>query len=292
MKICLVIIFNHRFDKNIAKLRKIYEKRFSYIKFIVPFYNGKDEDVIAVYESSYQFQGYIAQSYDTLMEVDCDSYFFIADDSILTPECSERSMVDLFEKNVNYISSYAPLSRAGSWGKKRCIEACPCFYQAHTNYKTELLDADTAFRLISKRGFDISDFTVQASFLISRRLIGAAVDIKRFLLKKGKVKLPYPLMGGYSDLFIISKNDLKEISRAMGVMAAMGIFVEVAIPTCMCLYSDKLKTFESIGYKGGAVWGENIEKFEEKYGYLLENLMHNFPDGQLYCHPVKLSKWK
>ena len=59
----LVIVFNHRYDKNIAALEKIYRKKFFNIKFLVPFYNGDREDVIPIYENSHYFQGYFAQGY-------------------------------------------------------------------------------------------------------------------------------------------------------------------------------------------------------------------------------------
>ena len=48
-KVCLVVIFNHRFDRNLPALRKIYGERFAGIRFLVPFYDGSDADVIPVY---------------------------------------------------------------------------------------------------------------------------------------------------------------------------------------------------------------------------------------------------
>lgn len=72
MKICLTIIFNHRYDDNIKKLKRIYRGRFSEIRFIVPFYDLSDEDVIPVFESSYNFQGYLAQARNDLLKVNAN----------------------------------------------------------------------------------------------------------------------------------------------------------------------------------------------------------------------------
>ena len=84
-KVCLVIEFNHRFDKNLPLLRKIYGERFSEIRFLMPFYDGADADVIPVYESSWQFQGYLIQAYEKLKDIPCTHYLFIGDDLIINP---------------------------------------------------------------------------------------------------------------------------------------------------------------------------------------------------------------
>ena len=51
---------------------------------IMPFYDGKKESVLPVYESSYQFSGYISQA---KIQLDCrgisfEHYFFVADEII------------------------------------------------------------------------------------------------------------------------------------------------------------------------------------------------------------------
>lgn len=55
-KVALLVIYNHRYDKNIVRVKQIYAKRFSYIYHVMPFYDGNDLDVIPVFESSYCFQ--------------------------------------------------------------------------------------------------------------------------------------------------------------------------------------------------------------------------------------------
>ena len=41
--VALIIVFNHRYDKNIPLLESIYEGRFSSIYHLVPFYDGDKE---------------------------------------------------------------------------------------------------------------------------------------------------------------------------------------------------------------------------------------------------------
>lgn len=62
-KVALLVVYNHRYDKNIARMRELYAKRFSHIYHIMPFYDGQKQDVIPVYESSYCFSGYLSQAY-------------------------------------------------------------------------------------------------------------------------------------------------------------------------------------------------------------------------------------
>ena len=94
-KIALLIIYNHRFDRNIESLEEIYGDKFSYIFHIMPFYDGEKKNVISVYASSYHFQSYIAQAYQHIKDFGFTHYFIIADDMILNPSISENS---IFEK--------------------------------------------------------------------------------------------------------------------------------------------------------------------------------------------------
>ena len=94
-KIALLVIYNHRFDKNIARVESLYKNRFSNIFHIMPFYDGDVENVIPVYESSYYFQGYVAQAYTHLKRKGFSHFFIIADDLILNPSVSESN---IFEK--------------------------------------------------------------------------------------------------------------------------------------------------------------------------------------------------
>lgn len=79
-KVALIIIYNHRYDKNIEVLENLYKTRFSNIYHLIPFYDGDKENVIAVYENSYRFQGYISQAFRTFYKDMYDHYFFVADD--------------------------------------------------------------------------------------------------------------------------------------------------------------------------------------------------------------------
>ena len=87
-KICLSLVFNHQFEKNIPKLRNIYKDRFSTIRYLSPFSKSNDPEVIPIFETSVHFQGYFAQAFSHLPK-DCDYYVFCGDDLILNPGLNE-----------------------------------------------------------------------------------------------------------------------------------------------------------------------------------------------------------
>ncbi|MBR2165594.1 MAG: hypothetical protein IJ915_03500 [Paludibacteraceae bacterium] len=91
-KIALLIIYNHRYDKNIDRLENLYKGKFSHIYHIMPFYDGNIENVIPVYESSYRFQSYITQAFQHLKDKGFTHYFIVADDMLLNPQINETNL--------------------------------------------------------------------------------------------------------------------------------------------------------------------------------------------------------
>ncbi len=94
--VALIIVFNHKYDKNIDILEKIYHKRFSNIYYLVPFYNGDKPNVISVYENSYYFQGYFVQGFKQYFQEKYLHYFFVADDMIINPSINEDNYTEYF----------------------------------------------------------------------------------------------------------------------------------------------------------------------------------------------------
>lgn len=111
--------------------------------------------------------------------------------------------------------------------------------------------------------------------------------------KNGKLELPYPVAGSYADVLIITKETVREFCRYCGIMAAAGLFVEIAIPTALLLSSKKIVQQKDSRLQGTALWSatEN-EAVEETYRRSLSALLTGFPEKQLFYHPIKLSKWK
>lgn len=108
-EICFIIIYNHNYEKNIETLEKIYKDKFKNIFHIMPFYNGNKDNVIGVYESSFQFNGYITQALPKIYNKKYSHYLFIADDIILNPVLNEKNLCQKLklDKDSGYISKFS-----------------------------------------------------------------------------------------------------------------------------------------------------------------------------------------
>jgi hypothetical protein len=319
MDVLLLIIYNHRYDKNIPVLRDMYSQKFTDVLHLVPFYDGTAEDVIPVYESSFYFHGYIAQA---AKFVDVSKYqhiMVIADDLILNPAIDSNSYLSLF--GLQSTSAFIPhlisfQETQTFWPRMRSA------VQWTPKNKGAECQNELPSPTLARQAFDrlcLSHGPVPATNLVS---ITSARDIGRFLFKmslserlkwfhylialvtKKKIFLRYPLIGGYSDIFIIPAMNFRRFAHLCGVFAATELFVEIAIPSAIALTADDLVTEDKIHKKGVVLWPNGwvrldgsgsiakddelkIVSFENK----LEALLSNFPPEWLYVHPIKISKW-
>lgn len=299
-KVCLLIIYNHRYDANIEKLEKIYQSRFPDIYHIVPFYDGTKENVIPVFECSFRFEGYVAQALKDINH-SYEHYFFIADDAILNPRINEQNYREWFGLNdhSSFITFTKSLRQMKGWGiNRRFMDPFPKFekYQG-TLWMDEIMSADEAFAIAEKQGYGREEFSMDASMVwdARKKLREYPKLILMFLrtLILGRKYCPYPVWGGYSDVFIIPGKDMKEIAHMLGVFAAMDLFVEEAIPTALHLNCEEIVEEEDLKFATKTLWGDAARiDFENKYGKSYRRLVDEWEEEWLFVHPVKLSKWE
>lgn len=298
-KVCLLIIYNHRYDDNIEKLEKIYSDRFEHIMHIVPFYTGKKENVIPVYDCSFRFQGYIAQAYDKF-EGDYEQYLFIADDMILNPEMNQENYREYFnvEKNEAFITWTKPIGKLKGWGfGRRFMDPLPVLeWYNGTNWKNEILSADKAFEIAKSKGCGKQDFTIPLKIVWNNR--GNVRVYPRLFVLFFKIVLlgaqqsPYPIWGGYSDVIIVPGEKMKEVAHMMGVFSGMNLYVEIAIPTAINLLCEKVKEQTDIDGKINLIWNvEEKKNLVGKYGGKYNTLAEKWDKEWVLMHPVKLSQW-
>ena len=301
LSICLAIVFNHRFDQNIEKLEYIYRNRFSCVRYLIPFYDGDRDDVIPVYESSYQFQGYIIQAYKELIKTGCEYYMFIADDLILNPTYDEKRINELFLKSGNKI--IIPPVRAvnckGGFGWYHARFSPRAFLQRGTQWKDTLPDyyemKDRFEQFLDER-FE-QEYTED---FFSGKLPGETEsdhqkEIDRFLiLNKGR-RVLYPVVASYADFFCIHKDELYKVANICGVFSAMNLFVEIALPTAIAMTMDRkdVLLLSDTDLTMKLYWGaEDIENFAKENKYDYNTLINNWDPKTICIHPVKLSKWE
>lgn len=299
-KIALLIIYNHRFDRNIPILEKLLMDKWSNIFHIVPFYDGEKENVIPVYENSYYYQGYIAQAYQHLKKFDFDHYVIIGDDMVLNPTLNEKNI--LSELGIGETDCYFPVIRDLQKGKWDNISYAASFRlkQKGAEVFSILPPVDVAKKLFKEKGFkpnpSISSFTALRNILGChivdlRSFVRYTVKIFKHLL--GRIEFDYPFVGGISDFFIVDKKTMPQFCQLCGAFAATNLFIEVAVPTVLVLTCTKLVTQSSDSkYKEMYLWNNDITDFGNKYNYNYQKLINEFPKKTLFVHPIKLSKWK
>ncbi|MDD3363436.1 MAG: hypothetical protein PHZ03_00485 [Syntrophomonas sp.] len=267
-EVALILVFNHRYDQNIEKLQRIYEKRFSNIFYLMPFYDGNKEGVIPVYENSFQFQGFFAQGITQLFQEKFSHYIFIADDLILNPILNDSNIIEILHlhNQAAYIKSLTPLTAIDSgWSHLAGVFKVFQDYNG-VEFRKQLPPANEALSLMGSHGIQM--------------------DLDNFAPK-------YPLVTGYSDFVVVGHESIKRFCRLCGIFAAMRLHAEVATPTALALSAKKIIRENEVDLMGTELWSkENRLELERKYDRDLNKLMESFDKGSLYIHPVKLTGWK
>jgi hypothetical protein len=307
-KVALIIIYNHKYDKNIEVVEQVYQSRFSQIFHLVPFYSGDKENVIPIYENSFYFQGYVAQAFKSIYKKEFVHFIFIGDDLILNPLINENNYSILL--NLTQDSCFLP--EFTSLHEVPVNQYWSRIIQAY-NYQTkndglecenEIPSFDEAMKLFNKFGLTLKPlvfdqiYKTQKFPLFSKHFRKYIryfkwyfTRLKSNILKK-TYSLKYPLVGSYSDIFIVSGNTIRKFSHYCGVFAASDLFVEIALPTAMVLSAEKIVTEKDIDLRGKALWTNKDMEELDRFNLSIADLLNNFPPDYLYLHPVKLSKWK
>ncbi|WP_294324276.1 hypothetical protein [uncultured Chryseobacterium sp.] len=311
-KVALIIIYNHKFDKNIDIVENLYKNRFSEIYHLVPFYDGDKSNVIPVYENSHYFQGYVAQGFKSYFKEKYEHYFFIGDDLILNPQINENNYTEHLKLNNStcFLPGFIYLhDKKSLWGRVQDA------FKYNINLsgveiKNELPTYDDAVSSFKKLGlevkpvsFDLIHKKPNSIFSFAKKVIRDKTYIFKYLINKN-YNLPYPMVGSYSDIFVVSADSIRLFTHYCGVFAATNLFVEIGLPTAMVLSAKKIITEKELQFQGKALWPDGYARMDgsseyakddykelEKFNYSLKELIEKFPENYLYLHPIKLSKW-
>lgn len=298
-KVAILVVFNHRFDQNLDRLRAIYRDRFSDVFFLVPFYDGSDEDVIPVYSTSYTFQSFFTYAYEKIKSLNFDYWFIVADDMIINPKINEDNFETVFNitPSDNFIPILTRLDESTDWYHAHnaasfrldvpYVNIKNCLPEKSVTEK-KLLEYNVAPRPLSAEKIFKRYETVEQK--------AAAFGLPYLRYIKGRnndVSLDYPLCRGYSDIFIVGGANVSQFVMLCGAFASAGLFVETAVPTSLLLSATgRVVLQKEISLRGAAIWGDvDIKEFETKFDSSLEKLINEFDRNRLFYHPVKLSRW-
>lgn len=287
-KVALLVVYNHRYDKNIPIINSLYKNKFSNIFHIMPFYDGNEENVIPVYESSYYFSGYISQAYTHLKNKGFSHFFVVADDMVINPLINENNLWEItgIDKDACYIDLSVVLQKRYEFWK-HLIKGVK--YDPKTK-GVEILNIlpkkEEAIMKFKKFGLQTGKLSLRVA--LAPLKYGLINQTLRILIKPS---LSYPLIGGYSDIFMVTSDVMDEFCKYCGAFAASGLFVEIAIPTSMVLSAKKLLQNKDIKLKKGEMWRKDKEYIVKKYNRSLKSLLESYDADTFYLHPIKLSQW-
>jgi hypothetical protein len=301
-KVALLIIYNHRFDRNIPKLEKIYEGRFNNIFHVIPFYDGDVKNVIPVYENSFYFEGYVAQAFQQIKDKGFTHFFIVADDMIINPDINEDSLWDCIgieKEDCLMVSKFG-------WKKLQDTNKKWLWIFNALNYRVKTPGVEISAILPSKeeaqKKFDklnlpysklpirsiLKNFSISSAKTLKKDIEHIRRSVKLFNWNR---TLDYPMIGGYSDIFLITSDNMKQFATYCGAFAATNLFVEIAIPTAMALSCDSIKLISDTKYRNGAMWSDKDRAFLDSFDNSIQKLQQSFPKDLLFLHPIKLSKW-
>ncbi len=295
-KIALLIIYNHRYDKNIAILDELYSGKFTHVFHVMPFYDGNKENVLTVYDSSFYFESYVAQAYQRIKNMGFTHYYFIADDMILNPQINERNLFDFtrIPQDCCWINDFRDYT-THPYGVPICINAKKKGIEVNAVLPSmEEVCANFDYHSLSyfpNKWYAVKDFFYS---FFRKRLSFCLSDI--YILRHGYGRYCYPGVWGYSDTLLIPSEMMDKFSLYCGALAGLNVFVEHAIPLALLMTTNRIKTQKDIKLKTVTQLyglGKNGQKeFFNKYKFSLEKLMSEFPEDWFFVHPIKLSKWK
>lgn len=300
-KIALLVLYNHRYDKNIGRIERLYQGRFSHVFHLMPFYDGDKDNVIPVYASSHCFQSYIAQAYQHIKKDGFTHYFVVADDMIINPAISEKTLFSFtgIREDQCFITNLRNVVNKNDFWyyMYEAYQYNP--YPKGTEISNILPPYDVAKEKLESQGFVLGDtntFTmIKAVFSFAKRkqfrVLGKAI---KAIFKSKKIK--YPLIAGWSDIVLVTNDVMPQFCSYCGAFGATNLFVEIALPTALALCTNQIKIGDQLPLKYIRLLyqlpKEEQKVFYDTYDNNLSKLIEEYPKDYFYIHPIKLSQWK
>jgi hypothetical protein len=299
--VCLVVLFNHKFERNLVMLDELYRGRFSSVVYVMPFYTGNRPDVIPVYASSYVFQSYLTQARPRIEATGRDVFVVVADDMLLNPSLNEDNILTelKLEEGQAYIQELKPLSEAPPVWRWRIPSFQSFKRQRYVEFHDEIPTVEQAIDLLARHG-------VRYRALSRRELVPNLIwDLRQdrisvffdnlvfWLIHLGGRTRQYPFLWAFSDFLVLPRKGFDRFCHLSGAFAAAGTFVETTIPTVVALTYDRIRVERDTRWKSeNLILAEDVQQRMEKADFNLKRLLAAMPQDMLYWHPIKFSKLK
>ena len=302
MKTGLCIIFNHPFPEQLPLLRVLYGTRFDRLLFLVPFESMTANDVQTVYRGGYSFDGMIVEARERIKKTmdDCDYIAFVHDDLLLSPKFNQanlhkhlalgtRDCFVPFARKIaapidNWVWFYAlpykvlyPMDQLLGTGAEKARKYLPhADIIAAACRRHQFVPSNSVLTPMTGGGRAAGAYF---SRYIDDQLFGRTNSAK-------SIDLEYPFFEGYSDFAVVGRGILDEWIHVLGILSAMQVFPEIAIPTASVWLADKLSTLPTLGATSSILWGQDRAKSES-----LDWVIDRFDQDDYFVHPVKLKNY-
>jgi hypothetical protein len=312
-EVCLCILFNHPFAANIPLLRAMYASRFPLIRFLIPFEESSEPDVLTVYRGSFAHSAFVADHLDALLATGATHFIIVQDDVLLSPYLNANTIVDalgLDQPGDGYIGGIgATPPSLTEWGFQlgsawrllhprnyasgtgvdslaTVLRYLPSLDVAQGKAAALGVPPTTVFHL-PEEGFTADlppafryfgqqqDGDVEFATLLAAQLTGSG---------RREIELPYPIAtsGPLTDFYAVSRDALADFARFSAILTTAGLFVEMAAPTALMLACGRIRTDQQLG---------NFQSYAPSFVPPRAALADLYADRSLISvHPVKLSQ--
>jgi hypothetical protein len=301
MKLGLCVFFNYPFPANIPIWRELYGDLFDEMVFIQPLVRSTEPDVVTVYRAAFNFAGYFSDARAALESMDVDAVVFTGDDCVLNPALFGDNFASRFHwgpdvsgfipevlpfANENWLRNRHKLSVLG-----RFVGGYGFYDQRIQGWQAHLPEADRIrdrYRLLQVA---VDDLTFPPEEEIEKLTGTQREIIRRTFRGSSTAPQPYPLSYAISDFFIVSKSHLPEFCHQAGLLAAMNVFPEAAVPMALVSLEGTLRQARDCGLRFEWTYGRNPDAtfFVPTSMGELRDCIQRQPDNSIFIHPVKMS---
>lgn len=299
MSVGLVVVFNHAFEANLPRLDALYANRFSDVRYLMPFYQGTRTDVSSTSHSSYSFQGFFAEAYQAITNPRHNHYLFVGDDLLLRRDANERNVLEMLraDAHTGYIKELLSLGETKRDWTHALAAPRTLRKNRFVEFDRQLPERTAADSHLLRAGRTVRDLSRGEAL---RRLMDSwrhdrtSVFLDNLIYAlhhQWRASPRLPLLAGYSDLVLVPSAAIQSFCFLCGVFAALGMFVEIAIPTALALSCSRVHTEKDISFKGREIWNAvEGDALLTAHDCRLQAILEAMPSELLYIHPVKLSR--
>ena len=312
--ICLCVLFTHPHVANLPLLRRIYQGRFRHVRFIMPLLRSDEEDVLTVYRGSFAHHAFVGDHMEALRALNCAHYVLIHDDVLLSPWLDESNIVDALGiegPSEAFMGNLRTVPRdVGEWGFQagslwRLIYPRNVISGTGTDTLPSVLAQLPPLAEAAKRAARYG-IPATTTFSYTERTLGPELTLGQLFSfnhpKPGEheflrlmlelifdgpapidIVIPYPIAmtGPHADFVVLPDACFAEYVHISGVLAAAGLFVEMASPTALMLSCERVRMLADV--RRQVEWSQtSVAPWAA-----IEKLLSN--DKLLLVHPVKLS---